>query len=139
VLRVKQPPVKLWKNLKSSDQWAFFQAKSIKASVLATKTSILEAQSQKLDPKDEEKIKQYAEEQKDIKEKAEELGHEAANHLARHKMLASGVTLLQIAIAIGAISALTKKRPFWFLSLLFGLGGVSFLVCELFFFVAKPG
>jgi hypothetical protein len=125
--------------IQSSDQWAFFQAKSIKASVLSTKTSILEAQGQKLDPKDEEKVKQYAEDQKEIKEKAEELGREASDHLARHKLLASGVTLLQIAIAIGAISALTKKRPFWFLSLLFGLGGVSFLLRELFFFVAKPG
>jgi len=125
--------------LQSSDQWAFFQAKSIKAAVLTAKTSLLEAQGQKVDPKDEAKIKQYEEEQKDIKKEAETKGHEAEDHLARHKLLASGVTLLQIAIAVGAISALTKRRAFWAVSLLFGLCGVGFLIRELFFFVAKSG
>jgi Domain of unknown function (DUF4337) len=50
------------------------------------------------------------------------------SHLARHMIFASGVTLFQIAIAIGAISALTNRRAFWLLSLLFGLAGVFFLV-----------
>ena len=36
--------------------------------------------------------------------------------------------MFQIAIAIAAISALTKKRRFWFVSLVFGLAGVVFLV-----------
>ncbi len=33
----------------------------------------------------------------------------------------------QIAIAIAAISALTKKRRFWIVSLLFGIAGSVFL------------
>ena len=49
-------------------------------------------------------------------------------HLARHVIFASGVTLFQIAIAIGAISVLTNRRAFWLVSLLFGLAGVFFLV-----------
>lgn len=125
--------------IESSDQWAFYQAKSIKASVLATKMAILEAQGQKVNAKDEEKIAEYTKEQAEIKKEAEAKHEEAKDHLGRHKLLAAGVTLLQIAIAIGAISALTKRRAFWAVSLCFGLGGVGFLIFELFFFVAKPG
>jgi hypothetical protein len=36
--------------------------------------------------------------------------------------------MFQIAIAIAAISALTKKRQFWIVSLLFGAIGCVFLV-----------
>jgi hypothetical protein len=36
--------------------------------------------------------------------------------------------MFQIAIAIAAISALTKKRSFWVVSLVFGAFGCAFLV-----------
>ena len=39
--------------------------------------------------------------------------------------------MFQIAIAIAAISALTKKRRFWFVSLVFGAAGMVFLVLGL--------
>jgi hypothetical protein len=35
--------------------------------------------------------------------------------------------MFQIAIAIAAISALTKRRRFWFVSLVFGAVGMVFL------------
>ena len=36
--------------------------------------------------------------------------------------------MFQIAIAIAAVSALTKKRRFWVVSMLFGAVGCVFLV-----------
>jgi hypothetical protein len=36
--------------------------------------------------------------------------------------------MFQIAIAIAAISALTRKRTFWYVSLVFGAVGGVFLV-----------
>ena len=36
--------------------------------------------------------------------------------------------MFQVAIAIGAISVLTKRRGFWFVALAFGAFGVGFLV-----------
>jgi hypothetical protein len=39
--------------------------------------------------------------------------------------------MFQIAIAIAAVSALTRKRRFWFVSLVFGLAGLVFLVLGL--------
>jgi hypothetical protein len=43
-------------------------------------------------------------------------------------IFARGVTLFQIAIAIGAIAALTSRRRFWLVSLVFGAVGIVFLV-----------
>lgn len=124
--------------IESSDQWAFYQAKSIKAAVLSTKIALLESQDKKASPQDVEKLAEYAKDEAEIKKDAETKHHESEVHLTRHKLLASGVTLLQIAIAVGAISALTKRRPFWVLSLLFGVTGVGFLLREL-LFTLHPG
>ena len=46
---------------------------------------------------------------------------------AQHEVFARGVTMFQIAIAIAAISALTRKQRFWIVSLLFGIAGCVFL------------
>ena len=35
--------------------------------------------------------------------------------------------MFQVAIAVGAISVLTKRREFWFVSLAFGAIGVGFI------------
>ncbi|MEI6713940.1 MAG: DUF4337 domain-containing protein [Verrucomicrobiota bacterium] len=121
----------MMEQIQSSDQWAFYQAKSIKASILQTKMAVLTAQGQPANPKDQEKLDGYSKEQEEIKKIAEEKHHHAESHLHRHERLASGVTLLQIAIAIGAISALTKSRLFWGLSMCAGLGGIYFLLLDL--------
>jgi glucan-binding YG repeat protein len=125
--------------IQASDQWAYFQAKGIKAGVLNTKIAILESMEKKPSAKDEEKLAEYAKEQKEISQEATALQHEAKEHLAKHKKLASGVTLLQIAIAIGAISALTKRKAFWGVSLVFALGGVIFLVLGILLTVPTTG
>src|SRR5882757_11197397 len=57
--------------IESSDQWAFFQAKSIKAAVLSTKIALIESQGKKASEKDEEKIAEYGKEQEEIKKEAE--------------------------------------------------------------------
>ena len=74
------------------------------------------------------KAAQYQEEQAEIKREAEHKQAEAKANFHKHEVFARSVTMFQIAIAIAAISALTKKRRFWFVSLVFGLAGVIFLV-----------
>jgi hypothetical protein len=114
--------------IQASDQWAYYQAKGIKAGVLSTKIALIESMDKKANPKDVEKLAEYGKQQEEISKEANALQHEAKEHLAKHKKLASGVTLLQIAIAVGAISALTKRRAFWGVSLVFALGGIFFLI-----------
>ena len=60
--------------------------------------------------------------------KAEELGKEAQHYLHTHHLLARSVTMFQIAIAVGAISALTKRKTFWFVSLVFGAVGLVLML-----------
>jgi hypothetical protein len=110
--------------IEASDQWGYYQAKSIKASVLEAKMTLAAAATEK----DKEKAAQYQEEQSEIKREAEQKQAEAKANFHKHEVFARSVTMFQIAIAIAAISALTKKRRFWFVSLVFGLAGVVFLV-----------
>ena len=110
--------------IEASDQWGYYQAKSIKAAVLEAKTTLAEAATEK----DKEKAAQYQEEQAEIKREAEHKEAEAKSNFHKHEVFARGVTMFQIAIAIAAISALTKKRRYWFVSLAFGLVGLAFLI-----------
>jgi len=112
----------------TSNQWAYYQAKGIKAAVLSSKLELLEADGKTIADKDRQKLGEYKKEQDQIAEEAKTVEGASKTHLARHTIFASGVTLFQIAIAIGAISALTNRRAFWYLSLIFGLAGVFFLV-----------
>jgi len=118
----------LIEQLKSSDQWAFYQAKGIKAAVLASKMDLLAAEGKPAGAKDAEKVAAYKHEQEEIQKQAEELQAAAGEHLHRQVIFSRGVTLFQIAIAVGAISVLTNRKAFWFVSLAFGLIGAGFLV-----------
>src|SRR5581483_1887174 len=101
--------------LQASDQWNYYQAKGIKKALMETRLETIRALGKKPKADDAEKFKQYDEDQKDIKEKAEDREKESREHLGHHVVLARGVTLFQVAIAISAISVLTKKRQFWLL------------------------
>jgi len=117
--------------MRASDQWTYYQAKGIKAGVLNAKMELLKAAGQPPSGADAQKAAQYVEEQKKIQQIAQEKQKSSEDHLARHVILARGVTMFQIAIAIAAISALTKRRRFWIVSLGFGAIGLVFLAQEL--------
>jgi hypothetical protein len=110
--------------LKASDQWAYYQAKGIKFAVLDSKIDMMRQMGKEVNPKDEEKAKQYKEDQKEIDKTAREKEGESAEDLMLHNKLARGVTVFQVAIAICAISALTKRKWLWFGSLLLGITGI---------------
>jgi hypothetical protein len=110
--------------IQASDQWSYYQAKGIKASVLEAKTTLAEAATEK----DKAKAAQYLEQQAEIKLEAEHKEAEATSNFQKHEAFARSVTMFQIAIAVAAISALTKKRRYWFVSLVFGLVGALFFV-----------
>jgi hypothetical protein len=113
--------------IESSDQWSYYQAKSIKASVLDAKIALTTSPNEV----DAQKRDRYEKEQEEIKTEADQKQKEAKSNFHQHEVLARGVTMFQIAIAIAAISALTKKRRFWIASLLFGVAGCVFLALGL--------
>jgi hypothetical protein len=117
--------------LHASDQWQFYQAKGIKSDVLASEGKILKAMGKEPIAADEDKIKENKKEQQEIMSKAKEAETESHQHVESHNILARSVTLFQIAIAIGAISILIKKRIYWFISLGFALFATFFFVMQL--------
>ena len=110
--------------IEASSQWSYYQAKSIKAAVLDAKMTFTGAP----DESDQSKRARYEKEQEEIKSEAEHKQGAAKSYFHKHEVFARGVTMFQIAIAIAAISALTKRRRFWIVSLLFGAVGCIFLV-----------
>jgi hypothetical protein len=110
--------------IEASDKWSYYQAKSIKASILEAKIALSGTPL----PEDRAKAARYDREQEEIKSEAEHKEAAAKSNFHKHEIFASGVTMFQIAIAIAAISALTRRRPFWIVSLLFGVAGCAFLV-----------
>jgi hypothetical protein len=110
--------------IEASDQWNYYQAKSIKAAILDTKISLATSSDQA----DRAKAARYEKEQEEIKTEAEQKQAQAKTNFHRHEVYARGVTMFQIAIAIAAVSALTRKRRFWMVSLAFGAAGCLFVI-----------
>ena len=112
----------------AANHWSYFQAKSIKESQLKSKVEILAALDKPVAAADEKKIEDYAAEKAEIQKQAEEKETESKHELKAHQKFAWSVTFFQIAIAMGAIAVLTKRKPFWFFSLAVGAVGVVFFV-----------
>ena len=106
--------------IQASDQWSFYQAKGIKAEIktLESKTGVADVDA----------ALKYKGEQQEIKKEAEKLQNESKAFLKKHVSLAQSVTLFQIAIAISAISMLTKMKPLWIISLFISLAGIVFFI-----------
>ncbi len=114
--------------IKASDSWTFYQAKGIKSGLLQTKMQLLTELGKTDLPEDQKKLEEYKKQQEEISEKAKELEHESAHHLAVHEILARSVTLFQVVIAIAAITILTKRRKILYVGFVFSfLGLASFI------------
>jgi hypothetical protein len=113
--------------IKAADKWNYYQAKGIKANLLESKMQMLSALDHKPDSADSEKLDKYKKEQEEISAEATALEHESEDHFAQHSIFARGVTMFQVAIAVGAISVLTRRRAFWFGCMAFGVVGLGFL------------
>jgi hypothetical protein len=119
----------------ASDQWAYYQAKGVKAAVQDSIRASWLAAGKEPPASVAEKLERYEKEQEAIKEKAVELEKERdakvkeSDHLLHgHHGYANAVALFQVAIALGAIAALTRSRLVWGGSLIVGLGGLGLLV-----------
>ena len=115
---------------KASDQWSYFQAKGIKATLSEGEAAIVGADKPEVAAKLTEQAKRYRGETEEIKKQAEELEAKVAENnlksealMEHHHRFAIAVTLLQIAIALSAIAALTRRRTLWFVGLAVSAAG----------------
>jgi Domain of unknown function (DUF4337) len=118
----------------ASDQWAYYQAKGVKSGVQEAIAAVWRAAGKEA-PRDAlEKVERYTEEQQEIQRKARELEkerdaheHEAEHLMHLHHRFAYAVALFQVAIALGAVAALTRNSAVWAGSLLVGVVGLGFV------------
>ncbi|HWU89957.1 MAG TPA: DUF4337 family protein [Kofleriaceae bacterium] len=117
---------------RASDQWAYFQAKGMKAALAEGVAQILADSKPELSAKFISEAKRYREESEKIQEEAKQREEDVAKSNERseelmehHHDFAIAVTLLQIAIALSAIAALTRRRPLWFVGLAVSAAGLA--------------
>ena len=106
----------------ASNQWNYYQAKSSKQNLAELSVTLTQGEARQ---KFEQAIDRYKQEKEEIKAEAEKL--EAASNVAEdrsaaemhvHERWALATTLLQIAIALSAVTLLTRKR--WLLGAVYG-------------------
>lgn len=128
----------------ASDQWAFYQSKSIKSALTSNQKDNLELQREllsietnskeslsKYDAKIslyESSIKRYEEEKAVIKAKAEAFEKARDDCQTHGSQFGLAVIFLQVTILLSSIAGLLKKKPVWYLSLVVGAVGILFFL-----------
>ncbi len=134
---------------KAANQWAYYQAKSLKGylyeiekeslevELLEREASMTPAAVQNMKSRIDsygKKISRYESEKSDIQKEAkkfEDIRDDAQQH---SKIFGMAVIFLQIAILLSSVAALMKMKPVWFLGLALGAVGVVFFVDGFFLF-----
>ena len=115
----------------ASDAWGYYQAKSIKQNVYeALGEAVIGtgsvASGGKAPANFSAKVDKYKTDEQEIKAKAEHLQEqvkaaraEATRASAKGGAMGNAIAVFQIAVALGSICLVTKKKPLWYLSLAF--------------------
>jgi hypothetical protein len=114
--------------IKASDGWAYYQAKSIKAEIAGSTATLLTAMGKPADAGQEQKMAKYEKDKEEIKKEAEHSQKESEENMRQHMVFAKAITIFQIAIAISAISILTRKKVLWHICLGLSAVGCAFLI-----------
>ncbi len=127
----------------ASDQWSFFQAKSIKQNLYeieldhahaaaAPVAGQLEKLKAKIDKYEREKTEITASAKKF--EAARDAARQTAARAAEHsKRMGLAITLFQVAIALGAVCLIVKKKPLWIVASLLGALATAEMIHVLYF------
>ncbi len=114
--------------IKSSNSWSQFQAKSTKRHIEESNLTILQALQKPVPAKTTTELAKLNREQQEIGQEAQKLQAESAQNLARHELFARSVAALQVGISMGAIAALTRKQTIWYVGLGIATIGIGFMV-----------
>ncbi len=116
---------------KSSDQWAFYQAKNIRRHTdeLFVDLTSVEATTDaaalgKLREKYSGEATRYKDEQKEIEDKAREMESEVGHERNRADRFDLAEVFLEVGLVITSITLLSGRRFFWYLGVLLGVVGI---------------
>jgi hypothetical protein len=118
---------------KASDQWAYYQAKSVKATIYAAEAANWNRTNPEVAEKDRAEAARYGEEEQEISKAATELEKEVKKNtelsdksMEHHHRFAYSVTMFQISIALAAVAALSRQKSVWFAGLFIGVVGLIY-------------
>ena len=116
---------------KSSDQWAYYQAKNIRRHIdefFVDLTSVEAATDAsalgKLREKYSGEATRYLSEQKEIEDKAREMEAEVGHERNRADRFDLAEVFLEVGLVITSITLLSGRRIFWYLGILLGVVGI---------------
>ena len=103
------------KQSEASDQWAYYQAKSTKGHIAEATAALasdpgVKAQFLAEKAKDDKEKLEIQAEAKKLQAAAHKLGDDAEAKIKPHELLALALTFIQIAVALAAITVLTRRR-----------------------------
>ena len=115
----------------ASDQWAFYQSKSIKQHTYEVHLELLHLEQDRKDVQSlikgyADKIVRYDKEKEEIKTKAESLEHVRDDARRHGGEFGIAVMFFQVAILLSAIAGLTRKLLLWVASVSVGAIGVIY-------------
>ena len=136
---------------KASDQWAFFQSKSIKGYIYDMRRENLEIQVESLEKQKgnetlitkykeliedySQKVKKYEEEKAAITKDALSFENQRDECKKHSEKFGIGVIFLQISILLSSIATLSKKKFVWLCGLVLGVIGIFFFIDGFFLFI----
>ena len=120
---------------KASDQWAYYQAKSVKGTIYASQAAAAQASNSELAARAQKEAERYATEEEEISKSARELekevkedGERSSESMEHHHRFAYAVTMFQISIALAAVAALSRQKSVWFAGLVVAVMGFVYFV-----------
>jgi len=132
-----------------TNQWGYYQAKSIKSYLYEIQTEFMEmerlegeAKAIKVNSRQFEKaltrykdaVKRYDKEKAEIKAKGDELAKQKVVAQERGGNYGYALIFLQIGLMLSSIAALTKRKVLWYFGMLTALGWVFFFLDAIFLF-----
>ena len=117
----------------ASDQWAYYQAKSVKAAIYSSQAAATQSSNPDLAKKAQQQADRYSKEEEEISKSAKEREKEVAEKgelsaisMEHHHRFAYSVTMFQISIALAAVAALSKQKGVWFAGLVVAAAGLIY-------------
>ncbi len=115
---------------KTTDQWAYYQAKNLRLNNLQALNDVLGAlegkneKAEQVQKRFEGDIEKYGEEKKEIQKEARALEDELRHETQRANRFDLGEVFLEISLVVTSITLLTGRKHYWMLGMVFAAAGI---------------
>jgi hypothetical protein len=123
----------------ASDQWSYYQAKSIKGHLVTEQAKVLRAMAltrpegsaplDKLRMEEEAAIKKYEHDMADARIKAESIEAQKRLHEKQGDWFQGAFIVLQAGVVLCTVAASSRRKELWFIAIALGIAGLAVVGC----------